>query len=128
MSKVTAVIIDDSAFFREMLRDICNELDISIQQEFIKGDDFLKDLENGVYQDIEMIFLDINMPGRSGKELLPLILDLSSESIVIMISTLKDIATVNECLDMGASNYINKNSSISDMKAIIEDTMQMNGL
>lgn len=128
MSKVTAVIIDDSAFFREMLRDICNELDISIQQEFIKGDDFLKDLENGVYQDIEMVFLDINMPGRSGKELLPLILDLSSESIVIMISTLKDIATVNECLDMGASNYINKNSSISDMKAIIEDTMQMNGL
>lgn len=122
------IIIDDSKLFRQILRNACMELGCNVITEFERGDDFVKALEEGEYLDLDILFLDINMPGRSGKELIDPILDLHPELIIIMISTFNDMQTVDDCLDLGATNYINKDTKIEQMKAIIQNTFEMNGI
>jgi len=122
------IIIDDSKLFRQILKDACLELGCNVLIEFDNGDDFVKKLEEGEYLDLDILFLDINMPGRSGKELIDPILDLHPELIIIMISTFNDMATVDTCLDLGATNYINKDTKIEQMKSIIQNTLEMNSM
>ncbi len=122
------IIIDDSRLFREILRNACTEIGCEVVQEYGRGDTFLTELEEGKYLDSEILFLDINMPGKSGKDLIDPILDVHPELVIIMISTFNDMQTVDECLDLGATNYINKDTKIGQMKAIIKNTLEMNGV
>ncbi len=122
------IIIDDSKLFREILKNMCSELGCDVVTEFERGDVFLSELKQEKYLDTEILFLDINMPGPSGKELLDPILEVHPSLVIIMISTFNDMQTVDECLDLGATNYINKDTKIDQMKSIIQKTFEMNGL
>jgi len=59
-------------------------------------------------QAIDMALLDINMPGRSGIDLLKEIKVTAPGTAVIMISAEEDEAIVTRCLEMGADDYIIK--------------------
>lgn len=125
--QITCYIADDSIFFRKVMQDICKELEIEVLGEYESGDKMVDIMmSNSIYPD--MVFLDINMPGRSGKEILDVILDMNPEFIVIMISTVEDIKVIRECLELGASNYIHKNSGKPAMKEIILSTIKNSGL
>jgi len=126
--KVKGVIIDDSAFFRTFLKDVCRELNIEVVEEFDRGDSFLNKVIENELEEIDLALLDINMPGKSGKDILEDLLDEKPELTIIMISTFSDSHIVEECLDLGASNYINKDASKETMKEVIFNTLDMNGL
>ena len=68
------------------------------------------------------------MPGISGKEVLSQILAIMPNLVVIMISTISDNKTVEECLSLGASNYINKDTKVAQLKTLVQDTFDMQGL
>ena len=61
-------------------------------------------------QDVDLVLLDIMMPGMSGVEVLQQIkADESLNQVsVIMISALDDQETIDECLQLGAEDYITK--------------------
>ena len=124
--QITCYLADDSAFSRKMITDICKELSVTVLKEFDSGDAMYKAMDASSYPDL--IFLDINMPGRSGKELIDLLLDLNPDFIIIMISSIDNIQEINECLDLGAANYIQKSAGLSSMKEIIKATLKNNGL
>lgn len=126
--KLTASIADDSIFSRKLIKDIATELDITILEEYKSGDDMIEDLLKESSMHPELIFLDINMPGRSGKESLDILLDLNPEFIIIMISSVDDTKTIKECLEIGAANYIHKNSKKDIIKEIILSTIKNNSL
>ncbi|MFA9463797.1 MAG: response regulator [Velocimicrobium sp.] len=127
MDKVKTIIIDDSEFFRKMMQDLCKSLELELLYSFSSGDSFLEKVKEGAYKDCELLLLDINLPGKSGKELLFELLKELPDLIVIMVSSLSGLETVNECLINGAANYINKDTSLQDMKDIIQSTLKMNG-
>lgn len=128
MSQVTCTIADDTMFFRRIMMDICRNLNIEVLKDYETGELLLQELQDEDINHPDIIFLDINMPGRSGKDLLEDLLDASPESIIIMISTVSDASVVKECLNLGATNYINKDSDLKTMKEIIHSTMKINGL
>lgn len=128
MARIGALITDDSPFFIKLLSDLCISMDIEVLKSFESGEALVDSLSKGEYSGEVLIFLDINMPGRSGKEVLPDLLEFNDEAIVIMSSSLNDVHTVNECLGLGAANYINKDTSPDQMKQVIDKTLKMNGI
>lgn len=126
--QITCSIADDSIFFRKIMLEICKELGIWVLKEYENGDSMFDELQRESAQQPDIIFLDINMPGRSGKVLLDLLLDFNPEYVIIIISSVGDTHEIKECLALGASNYINKDASKHAMKEIIASTIKISGL
>ncbi len=126
--KVKTIIIDDSSFFRVLLKDLCVDMDYEVIAEFPRGDTFVDEIKQGKFQEAQLLLLDINMPGKSGMDIIEDVLDTLPEITIIMISTFSDMNSVDRCLDLGASNYINKDAGGSEMKDIIRSTLEMNGV
>jgi len=57
---------------------------------------------------IDLVMLDIKMPGKSGIELLPEIKSVNSDISVIMITATADMHTAIQCMKQGAYDYITK--------------------
>jgi putative two-component system response regulator len=56
----------------------------------------------------DLVIMDINMPGRQGNEILPLITANFPETAVIMASGISDNKVIAKCIKDGAQDYINK--------------------
>ncbi len=127
MSEFSALIVDDSSFFRKMLTDLCQQLGIAVIQTFDSAEELMGHVEAHLEQAVDkyLLFLDINMPGKSGVDILPDLLDAWPEVIVIMASTLKEKDLIEASLKEGASNYISKDASPDQIKNIILQTIQL---
>lgn len=77
----------------------------------------------------EFIFLDINMPGKSGLECLAEIRSSEGslkEVNIIMLSTSSDPENIQRALELGATCYAVKPSSFEKLKSLLEEVLSMN--
>jgi DNA-binding NarL/FixJ family response regulator len=63
--------------------------------------------------------LDINMPGRSGLEVLKDVSHIYPQLPVIMVSVQPESQYASRCLRAGATAYINKNSASDELAPAI---------
>lgn len=111
--------IDDQFFFKEALKSIDPLIQLVIASD---GTDTLKKLESFIP---DLIFLDINMPFKNGKECLKVIRrDKELKDIhVIMYTTSSDRKEISDCFFMGANLFATKplsqNDNIRMLAAII---------
>lgn len=116
-----AFIVDDDGFIRQTLRVLLSELKIQVVGEAINGQDALTHL--GVH-DVDVVFLDIVMPGMSGMEVLQQITRLKPNVKVIMISSEATKETVQEAIKQGAAGFVAKpfsaNMVIKNLNAILK--------
>ncbi|MBE8728240.1 response regulator [Flavobacterium hungaricum] len=107
---------DDRMFFEEVALQIGENLSL-----FELGDDMLLKLKNPPPYP-SLIFLDLNMPIKDGFEVLQEIKGSPNlkEIPVIILSTAGNLETVQKCFDLGASLYLKKTVSISELKKSIE--------
>jgi len=69
-----------------------------------------------------MLLLDINMPLKSGKEALADIKKKYPNAFIIMLTSLVDKETVEDCIELGASGFIRKDLPINEMREVIKKT------
>lgn len=98
------IIIDDETMVLEVQK---RNLEEQGYQCFIapNADEAIACLET---QQIDLALLDIDMPGRSGVELLKEIRRNSPDMAIIMVTATDDYHTANQCLDLGADDYLIK--------------------
>lgn len=71
-----------------------------------------------------LLLLDVNMPVESGEEALKKIMEQHPGAFVIMLTAVADLATVENCLSLGATNFIRKDTPIEEMKSILKESWQ----
>jgi len=122
---------DDDSDDREFFADAVLEIDQSvILRQATGGMDLMDSLHALSGSELpEFIFLDINMPGKSGLECLAEIRssegDLKEVSIV-MLSTSGDPENIQKASELGATFYAIKPSCFGKLKSLLEEVLSMN--
>nr|WP_294933024.1 response regulator [uncultured Flavobacterium sp.] len=117
---------DDREFFADALSEI--DLDVILKQEHdgMHLMDSLLTLSESELPDF--IFLDINMPGKTGLECLQEIRNLSGglkEVNIVMLSTSSDPENIRRASELGATFYAVKPSCFERLKSLLEEVLSM---
>lgn len=115
------LIADDHANVRRGLREILvDAFTGSYFSEAADGDQVLTQLLNSRH---DLLLLDINMPGRSGFEVLKDVKKIYPLLPVIMVSVQPEGQYALRCLRAGATAYINKISASEDLVPAVKKIM-----
>ncbi len=91
----------------KVLKTFGNTEDFLIWQKKDKSDDFV-------------LLLDIQLPGKSGVESLPLIKKNAPDLDVIILTTFEETEMIFKALSAGACSYVSKRTSLIKIKEAIE--------
>lgn len=108
MSKILALVVDDSKIMRSQVKRALDQL-LLAEFEYVEamdGEDALEKFND----DIEMIFVDWNMPKMTGVEFSKAVRDKGYADIpIIMVTAEKSMGKVDKALNEGGANeYITK--------------------
>ncbi len=115
------LIADDHVNVRRGLRELLTDAFSSAHfTEASNGDEVLTQLV-GAQPDI--LLLDINMPGRSGMDVLKEVKLTYPLMPVIMVSVQAESQYALRCLRAGAAEYVNKNSASDELVPAVRKIM-----
>lgn len=104
------LIIDDSRtlvkFINQSICDLGHSV-IGEAHDGIQGFEKFKELKP------DIVLLDITMPNRDGRECLTDILNWDPKAQVVMLSAVKSQQVIDDCLKIGAKDYIHKDDLIN---------------
>lgn len=116
---IRVLIVDDEpdveVMFRQQFRREVRQ-GLYTLEFALSGAAALDKLEAGVGEDIILLVSDINMPGMSGLELLPVVKQRRPTLPVFMISAYGDAGTVATALARGATKFLAKPVDFSRLK------------
>lgn len=113
------MIAEDEDHVRKLIKTILLKMNCEIVGEVNNGIDAVE-----MFKQLKphMALLDINMPLKSGKEALSEIRRRYPNAFIIMLTSLSDTETVEDCIALGASGFIRKDVSLDEMQNIIKQT------
>jgi len=112
---VQILVVDDEDAVRLLIRRILEEKGYRVVTA-ADGNEGLAKLDQG---GIDLVLLDINMPGLDGFQVLELIRRRSNLP-VIMLTGMDKVSTLRDTLDIGADDYITKPFSPLELVARIK--------
>ncbi len=118
-SKLKAIIADDEMHIRLYLRRILESMNMEVVGEATNGKEAIELFRK---KKPNFLLLDLNMPVKNGDEALKEIMIEFPEALVIILTATVDKTTVETLIDLGASNFIRKDTSIAEMKKILKET------
>ena len=121
MGKIKALVIDDSKIMRSAVKRTLNQLMLA-DFEYVDAKDG-EDALNKFNDEIDIMFVDWNMPNMTGVEFAKAVRDKGYEKIpIIMVTAEKSMGKVDKALTEGGANeYITKPFTADKMhKAISE--------
>ena len=117
--KPRVLLADDEAHIRALMKAVLTSMKCEIVGEAANGEEAV-DLY--FKEKPDLLLLDINMPRKTGEEALEEIMNAFSDAFVIMLSSVADMESVAKCIDLGASNFIRKDTPMAEMKKLIKET------
>ena len=117
------LVVDDDEPIRTALKKYL------IQQGFeiataSSGDEALKVLQK---RKIACILLDVKMPGISGVDLVPRIMDIEPNAAVLMLTGVNDATSAALCMQRGAMDYLTKPIELSELSRAINSALRKRG-
>lgn len=116
MEKVIIHIVEDN----KVIRDSVSKF-ISFHEEFemgeiaISADAFLLKTIQHPTEITQILLLDIGLPGTSGIDAIPLILDKYPDLNIVMLTTYEEEDLILKALCSGACSYISKKATLEDI-------------
>lgn len=116
-SKITVLIADDHPIFRQGLRQIiASDAEFEIVAEVGDGNEALEKI---LSLNPKVAVIDVDMPGKTGLEVLKNLNENNLPSAVILLTMYKEESFFNAALNAGAKGYVIKDSAISEITAAI---------
>lgn len=113
---------DDRGFFKEAIDELPFPVNLTTVNDGVELMDFLLDTTSNLP---DILFLDLNMPRKSGFECLKEIKKIEELKylIIIVFSTSADITIVDLMYESGANYYIQKPGEFYKLKKVIENAL-----
>lgn len=118
---VHVLIADDHPLFRAAMKQALNNITGSQVNEAASVDEALNVLSAN--EDIELVFLDVNMPGNDGLTGLSEIRTRFPNVLVVIVSAHEEAGLIRKAIDLGASGYIPKSSSLETIASAVEQVL-----
>ncbi len=118
MSKI--LVVDDEQSMRDFLAIMLKKEGHDVVTAG-NGNDALKAVQAEIF---DLVISDVKMPGIDGIEVLKTVKDISSETVVIMITAYATAETAVEAMKLGASDYVIKPFKIDELKIIINNSLE----
>lgn len=119
--KTNVLIADDHPLFRAAMR---HALDGIIDGDIWEAEDFGQArelLRNN--QDIELVFLDLSMPGNHGLTGLTQLRNEFPNILVVIVSAQEDVSLIRRAIALGGSGYIPKSTPLPQIAAAVETVL-----
>ena len=113
-------ICDDSPEYRMLLRLVLAEAGATVVGE---GSDGHECLATAAGTDPSIVLLDLNMPGLSGLEALPLLRDLMPNAKIVVLTTSKAEETENQVLKLGADAFVSKPMDAASVPRLLREKL-----
>ena len=119
--RIRILIGDDHRIVREGLKQVLADApDMCVTAEGLDGPQVLEQVDAlGGAEGLDLVLLDIAMPGIDGLEVLQLLRSRHPRLPVLMLSTYPDKQYAVRCIKLGAGGYLNKGADPDDMVAAI---------
>jgi len=116
----TILIVDDEEMIRRLLAARLSAEGYHCQQ----AGNAAQALQRLKSDAIELVILDIKMPGKSGAELLPEIKAKHPDTAVIMATAISDASTAINCMKAGAYDYITKPFNLDEVSLSVDRALE----
>ncbi|MBK9151818.1 MAG: response regulator transcription factor [Saprospiraceae bacterium] len=114
MNSIHLAIIEDDKIVRDsLLAYFILKEDIASVTTFHSMEAFTEDMKEHIAHKPHIILLDIQLPGMTGIDGIPIIKNILPDSEIIMLTTFEDSDKIFSALCAGACSYLSKQSSLS---------------
>ena len=116
-SPIRVLLGDDHRIVREGLKQVLADApDIQVRAEATNGVEVMEKVQAlGGAQGLDVVLLDIAMPGRDGLDVLQELRKAWPTLPVLMLSTYPERQYAVRCIKLGAAGYLNKSADPDDM-------------
>ncbi len=128
MNEITIHYTDDDQEDLEIFKKAIEKSGVNVKlHTYSSGDEFLESIKKGA-TDNTIAFLDLNMPGKSGFDVLKSLRNMNhfKHLPVVMYSTSNDQNAIDTSKDIGATMYAVKPTSFPTLKNMIEKITNIN--
>ena len=117
------LVVDDEPGVRESFRLILQD-----QYEMIEAADGPSALEAVSSRPVDLMLLDIRLPGMEGIEVLERVKSMDDGIEVIMVTAVKTIKTAVEAIKLGAYDYITKPFDVEEILSVVDRVLEKRAL
>ena len=120
----TVVLADDDLTSRWMLRAVLKRLGFHLMAEANNGDEAVAAVTRTTP---DIVLLDVCMPLRTGPDALLAIMTAHPGANIVMLTSMADEATVMDCIEKGAVNYLRKDTPIDEICRVLVELREKIG-
>ena len=121
MTRIRILVADDADFMYEMLENLIDKNRFEVVGYAADGEEAVKKFKELTP---DLITMDILMPRMNGIRSIKEIRRVNPRARILVISALSDPDLIKEAMTAGASDYITKPFSVSDLKARISKVIE----
>lgn len=119
---IRILIADDHPLFRGALRQALTGMGDHV--EFIEVGDFDEAKERVKESpDLDLMLLDLRMPGASGLSGLVAMRGIAPETPIVVVTASDDPATVRRSIELGASGFVSKSAGLDEIRDAIANVL-----
>ena len=115
------LVVDDEAHIRKFVTLMIESLGVAVVLEAANG---LEAQEVYAREKPQLVLLDVNMPRVDGIQTLRQLKQADPGCRVVMLTSLVNRQTVEECLQLGAMGYLRKDNPPDEMTVQLKNILQ----
>ena len=123
MNDLSILIVDDVSNMRRLLTSTLRSLDITNTLDATNSLDAIEIYKN---KDIDIVFLDLNMPEVDGLEALKQIREHDTKAFVVIVSGENYVGNVKKAIALGAKGFIVKPYKFGKIQETINKFKKLN--
>jgi DNA-binding NarL/FixJ family response regulator len=115
------LLVDDETHIRKFVGLVLKKF---CRPTILEASDGIQALAVFAQEKPDLVLLDVNMPNMDGLQTLERLLQTAPDANVVMLTSLANRQTIEECVRLGALGYIRKDTPKDELGAQLESIMQ----